>query len=172
MREDVFVPDLTRSGVRVKGLGLVWTSGLTRSDWDQHQTRSRTRHWNPTRLVSYVLLTSLRVIIRRWKSMLKLPAWWSTSVMKPTMATNLSWCLVLSLTKMFNYDSFISSTVSGQSRILYLWLIHIEHCFWAVTHSVFIVKMILLIKKKAEGRRKLSMKETSVDKKSKRKRKF
>ena len=59
MREGVFVPDLTRSGVRVRGLGLVWTSGPTRSDRDQRQTRSRTRHWNLTRLVSYVLLTSL-----------------------------------------------------------------------------------------------------------------
>ena len=59
MREGVFVPDLTRSGVRVRGLGLVWTSGPTRSDRDQHQTRSRTRHRNLTRLVSYVLLTSL-----------------------------------------------------------------------------------------------------------------
>ena len=56
MREGVFVPDLTRSGVRVRGLGLVWTSGPTRSDRDQHQTRSRTRHRNLTRLVSYVLL--------------------------------------------------------------------------------------------------------------------
>ena len=60
MREGVFVPDLTRSGVRVRGLGLVWTSGPTRSDRDQHQTRSRTRHRNLTRLVSYVLLTSLK----------------------------------------------------------------------------------------------------------------
>ena len=59
MREGVFVPDLTRSGVRVRGLGLVWTSGPTRSDRDQHQTRSWTRHRNLTRLVSYVLLTSL-----------------------------------------------------------------------------------------------------------------
>ena len=61
MREGVFVPDLTRSGVRVRGLGLVWTSGPTRSDRDQHQTRSRTRHRNLTRPVSYVnvLLTSL-----------------------------------------------------------------------------------------------------------------
>ena len=49
----------TRSGVRVRGLGLVWTSALTRSDQDQHQTRSRTRHRNPTRLVSHVLFTSL-----------------------------------------------------------------------------------------------------------------
>ena len=56
MREGVFVPDLTRSAVRVRGLGLVWTSGPTRSDRDQHQTRSRTRHRNLTRLVSYVLL--------------------------------------------------------------------------------------------------------------------
>ena len=63
MREGVFVPDLTRSGARVRGLGLVWTSGPTRSERDQHQTRSRTRHWNLTRLVSYVLLTSL--ILRR-----------------------------------------------------------------------------------------------------------
>ena len=55
--EGVFVPDLTRSGVRVRGLGLVWTSGPTRSDRDQHQTRSRTRHRNLTRLVSYVLFT-------------------------------------------------------------------------------------------------------------------
>ena len=54
MREGVFVPDLTRSGVRVRGLGLVWTSGPTRSDRDQPQTRSRTRHRNLTRLVSYV----------------------------------------------------------------------------------------------------------------------
>ena len=59
MREGVFVPDLTRSGVRVRALGLVWTSGPTRSDRDQHQTRSRTRHRNLTRLVSYDLLTSL-----------------------------------------------------------------------------------------------------------------
>ena len=59
MQEGVFVPDLTRSGVRVRGLGLVWTSGPTRSDRDQHQTRSRTRPRNLTRLVSYVLLTSL-----------------------------------------------------------------------------------------------------------------
>ena len=59
MREGVFVPDLTRSGVRVRGLGLVWTSGPPRSDRDQHQTRSRTRHRNLTRLVSFVLLTSL-----------------------------------------------------------------------------------------------------------------
>ena len=53
--------DLTRSGVRVRGLGLVWTSALTRSDRDQHQTRSRTRHRNLTRLVSHVLLTSLMI---------------------------------------------------------------------------------------------------------------
>ena len=59
MRSGVFVPDLTRSGVRAKSLGLVWTSGPTRSDRDQHQTRSRTRHRNLTRLVSHVLLTSL-----------------------------------------------------------------------------------------------------------------
>ena len=59
MREGVFVPDLTRSGVRVRGLGLVWTSGPTRSVRDQHQTRSRTRHRNLTGLVSYDLLTSL-----------------------------------------------------------------------------------------------------------------
>ena len=51
--------NLTRSGVRVRGIGLVWTSALTRSDRDQHQTRSRTRHRNLTRLVSHVLLTSL-----------------------------------------------------------------------------------------------------------------
>ena len=49
----------TRSGVRVRGLRLVWTSALTRSDRDQHQTRSRTCHQNPTCLVSPVLLTSL-----------------------------------------------------------------------------------------------------------------
>ena len=54
-----FVPDLTRSAVRVRGPGLNWTSGPTRSGRDQHQTRSRTRHRNLTRLVSYVLLTSL-----------------------------------------------------------------------------------------------------------------
>ena len=51
--------NLTRSGVRVRGLGLVWTSALTRSDRDQGQTRSRTRHRDLTRLVSHVLLTSL-----------------------------------------------------------------------------------------------------------------
>ena len=45
-----------------RGLGLVWTSGPTRSDRDQHQTRSRTRHRNLTRLVSYVLLTSLILV--------------------------------------------------------------------------------------------------------------
>ena len=45
--------------MRVRGLGLVWTSALTRSDRDQGQTRSRTRHRNLTRLVSHVLLTSL-----------------------------------------------------------------------------------------------------------------
>ena len=59
MREGVFVPDLTRSDVRVRGLGLIWASGPTRSDRDQHQTRSRTRHRNLTRLVSHILLTSL-----------------------------------------------------------------------------------------------------------------
>ena len=53
-----FLPNLTRSGVRVRRLGLVWTSGPTRSDRDQHQTRSRTRHRNLTRLVSHALLTS------------------------------------------------------------------------------------------------------------------
>ena len=58
MREGVFVPDLTRSGVQVRGLGVAWTSGPTRSDRDQHQTRSRTRHRNLTRLVSYFILTS------------------------------------------------------------------------------------------------------------------
>ena len=65
MREGVLVPDLTRSGVRVRGLGLVWTSGPTRSDRDQRQTRSRTRHRNLTRLVSYVLLTSLLLVALR-----------------------------------------------------------------------------------------------------------
>ena len=60
MPEGVFVPDLTRSGVRVRGLGLIWTSGPTRSDRDRHQTRSRPLHRNLTRLVSYVLLTSLK----------------------------------------------------------------------------------------------------------------
>ena len=52
--------NLTRSGTRVRGLGLVWTSALTRSDQDQHQTRSQTRHRNLTRLVSCVPLTSLK----------------------------------------------------------------------------------------------------------------
>ena len=43
-------------------LGLVWTSGPTWSDRNQHQTRSRTRHRNLTRLVSYVLLGEVRTI--------------------------------------------------------------------------------------------------------------
>ena len=54
-----FGRNLTRSGVRVRGLGLVWTSALTRSDRDQQQTRSRTRHRNLTRFVWHVILTSL-----------------------------------------------------------------------------------------------------------------
>ena len=58
-KKSKFGGNLTRSGVRVRGLGLVWTSALTRSDRDQGQTRSRTRHRNLTRLVSHVLLTSL-----------------------------------------------------------------------------------------------------------------
>ena len=58
-KKSKFGGSLTRSGVRVRGLGLVWTSAPTRSDRDQHQTRSRTRHRNLTRLVSHVLLTSL-----------------------------------------------------------------------------------------------------------------
>ena len=53
-KKSKFGGNLTRSGVRVRGLGLVWTSALTRSDRDQHQTRSRTRHRNLTRLVSHV----------------------------------------------------------------------------------------------------------------------
>ena len=57
--EGVFVPDLTRSGMRIRGLGLVWMSGPTRSDRDQHQTRSRTGHRNLTRVISHVLLSSL-----------------------------------------------------------------------------------------------------------------
>ena len=57
-KKSKFCGNLTRSGVRVRGLGLVWTSALTRSDRDQRQTRSRTRHRNLTRLVSHVLLTS------------------------------------------------------------------------------------------------------------------
>ena len=51
--------NLTRSGGRVRGLGLVWLSALTRLDRYQHQTRSRTRHRNLTRLASPVRLTSL-----------------------------------------------------------------------------------------------------------------
>ena len=58
-KKSKFGGNLTRSGVRVRGLGLVWTSALTRSGRDQGQTRSRTRHRNLTRLVSHVLLTSL-----------------------------------------------------------------------------------------------------------------
>ena len=58
-KKSKFGGNLTRLGVRVRGLGLVWTSALTRSDRDQQQTRSRTRHRNLTRLVSHVLLTSL-----------------------------------------------------------------------------------------------------------------
>ena len=53
-KKSKFCGNLTRSGVRVRGLGLVWTSALTRSDRDQGQTRSRTRHRNLTRLVSHV----------------------------------------------------------------------------------------------------------------------
>ena len=58
-----FGGSMTRSGVRVRGLGLVWTSAPTRSVRDQNQTRSRTRHRNLTRLVSHVLLTSLLLLI-------------------------------------------------------------------------------------------------------------
>ena len=58
-KKSKFCGNLTRSGMRVRGIGLVWTSALTRSDRDQRQTRSRTRHRNLTRLVSHVLLTSL-----------------------------------------------------------------------------------------------------------------
>ena len=58
-KKSKFGGNLTRSGVRVRGLGLVWTSALTRSDRDQGQTRSRTRHRNLTRLVSHVLLRIL-----------------------------------------------------------------------------------------------------------------
>ena len=58
-KKSKFGGTLTRSGVRVRGLGLVWTSALTRSDQDQHQTRSQTRHRNLTRLVSRVVLTCL-----------------------------------------------------------------------------------------------------------------
>ena len=57
-KKSKFCGNLTRPGVRVRGLGLVWTSALTRSDRDQRRTRSRTRHRNLTRLVSHVLLTS------------------------------------------------------------------------------------------------------------------
>ena len=57
-KKSKFCGNLTRSGVRVRGLGLVWTSALTRSDRNQHQTRPRTRHRNLNRLVSLVLLTS------------------------------------------------------------------------------------------------------------------
>ena len=64
-KKSKFGGNLTRSGVRVRGLGLVWTSALTRSDRDQGQTRSRTRHRNLTRLVSHVLLTSLVYISNR-----------------------------------------------------------------------------------------------------------
>ena len=63
-KKSKFGGNLTRSGVRVRGLGLVWTSALTRSDRNQHQTRSRTRHQNLTRLVSHILLTSL--MTERW----------------------------------------------------------------------------------------------------------
>ena len=61
-KKSKFFGNLPRSGVRVRGLGLVWTSALTRSDRHQHQTRSRTRHRNLTRLVSHVLLTSLMTV--------------------------------------------------------------------------------------------------------------
>ena len=64
-KKSKFGGNLTRSGVRVRGLGLVWTSALTRSDRDQGQTRSRTRHRNLTRLVSHVLLTSLLTFFTR-----------------------------------------------------------------------------------------------------------
>ena len=57
-KKSKFGGNLTQLGVRVRGLGLVWTSALTRSDQDQHQTRSRNRRRNLTRLVSHVLLTS------------------------------------------------------------------------------------------------------------------
>ena len=69
-KKSKFGGNLTRSGVRVRGLGLVWTSALTRSDRDQHQTRSRTRHRNLTRLVSHVLLTSLVIYCRWWQDLL------------------------------------------------------------------------------------------------------
>ena len=62
-KKSKFGGNLTRSGVRVRGLGLVWTSALTRSDRDQGQTRSRTRHRNLTRLVSHVLLTSHLLLV-------------------------------------------------------------------------------------------------------------
>ena len=66
--EGVFLPDLTRSvirghfrtrsdhadqGMRVRRLGLVWTSGPTRSDRDQHRRCSRTPHRNLTRPVNF-----------------------------------------------------------------------------------------------------------------------
>ena len=59
-RKSKFGGNLTRSGVRVRGFELVWTSARTRSDRDlQHQTRSRTRHRNLAHLVSHALLFSL-----------------------------------------------------------------------------------------------------------------
>ena len=75
-KKSKFCGNLTRSGVRVRGLGLVWTSALTRSDRDQHQTRSRTRHRNLTRLVSHVLLTSLmkKKVPDEWQARQAIPA--------------------------------------------------------------------------------------------------
>ena len=64
-KKSKFCGNLTRSGVRVRGLGLVWTSALTRSDRDQGQTRSRTRHRNLTRLVSHVFLRWLECPAQR-----------------------------------------------------------------------------------------------------------
>ena len=58
-KKSKFGRNVTQSDVPVRGLGLIWTSVLTRSDRDLHQRCSRTRHRNLTRLVSHFLLTSL-----------------------------------------------------------------------------------------------------------------
>ena len=73
--------------MRVRGLGLVWTSALTRSDRDQGQTRSRTRHRNLTRLVSHVLLTSLMYAL----SLSSSQSMASSSAGRPTPQTTQGW---------------------------------------------------------------------------------